>query len=99
MLVEKFEGQFTCLGENTEKSITFSVPIEKEVTRIDYNEKEITKTLSYKLQFIDRARFMKILLLISLKDSIKLNVNTDTMIKDVRHVKLNTKSVIVVVNT
>ena len=98
MLVEKFEGQFTCLGENTEKCITFSFPIEKEVTRIDYNKKEITKTLSYKLQFIDRARFMKILLLILLKESIKLNVNTDTMIKDVRHVKLNTKSEIVVVN-
>ena len=26
-LVEKFEGQFNCLGENTKKYITFSVPI------------------------------------------------------------------------
>ena len=27
---EEFEGQFECLGENTEKYITFSVPIKKE---------------------------------------------------------------------
>ena len=30
-LAEKFEGQFECLGENTEKYITFSVPIKKEL--------------------------------------------------------------------
>ena len=30
-LAEEFKGQFECLGENTEKYITFSVPIEKEV--------------------------------------------------------------------
>ena len=29
-LVEEFIGQFECLGENTEKYITFSVPIKKE---------------------------------------------------------------------
>ena len=26
-----FKGQFECLGENTEKYITFSVPIKKDV--------------------------------------------------------------------
>ena len=57
-LAEKFGKQFTCLGENTEKYITFTVPIEKEVTRIDRNGEEITKTISYRLQFIDSARFM-----------------------------------------
>ena len=36
-LAEEFKKQFTCLGENTEKYITFTVPIEKEVTRIDKN--------------------------------------------------------------
>ena len=30
-LAEKFEGQFTCLGENTEKYITFWVPIKKKL--------------------------------------------------------------------
>ena len=28
---EEFEGQFECLGENTEKYIPFSVPIKKEL--------------------------------------------------------------------
>ena len=58
MLAEEFERQFTCLGEHTEKYITFSVPMEKEVTRIDKNGEEITKNISYKLQFNDRPRFM-----------------------------------------
>ena len=57
-LAEEFEQKFTCLGENTEKYITFTVPIEKEVTRIDKNGEEITKNISYILQFIDSARFM-----------------------------------------
>ena len=57
-LTEKFKKQITCLGENTEKYITFTVPIEKEVTRIDKNEEEITKNISSILQFIDSARFM-----------------------------------------
>ena len=37
-LAEEFEGQFTCLWENTETYITFSVPIEHEVTRIAKKE-------------------------------------------------------------
>ena len=57
-LAQWFQKQFTCLGENTEKYITFTVPIEKEVTRIDKNGEEIAKNISYILHFIDRARFM-----------------------------------------
>ena len=34
-LAEEFKKQFTSLGENTEKYITFAVPIEKEFRRID----------------------------------------------------------------
>ena len=68
-LAEEFKKEFTCLGENTEKYITFTVPIEREVTRIDKNGKEITKNISYILQFI------YILLIIYLKDFIELNVN------------------------
>ena len=30
-LAEEFKGQFECLGENTEKYITFSAPIKKDV--------------------------------------------------------------------
>ena len=40
-LAEEFEGQFDCIGENTEKYITFSVPIKKELD----NGKTITHKL------------------------------------------------------
>ena len=56
-LVQEFKKQFTCLGENSEKYITFIAPIEKENTIIDKNGEKITKNIYYILQFIDRARF------------------------------------------
>ena len=40
-LARKFEGQLECLLESTEKYKTFSVPIEKEVTKIGKNGNEI----------------------------------------------------------
>ena len=55
MLAEEFEKQFTCVGEKTEKYITFTVSIEKEVTKTNKNEERITKNISYRLQFIDIA--------------------------------------------
>ena len=57
-LAEKLKKQFACLGDNTEKYITFTVRIEKEVTRIDENGEEFTRNKSYILQFIDSASFM-----------------------------------------
>ena len=57
-LVEESKKQFTCLEGNTEKCITFTVPIEKEVTRIGKNGEEIARNISYILKFIDSARFM-----------------------------------------
>ena len=50
-LAKEFEGNFECLYENTEKYITFSVPIKK---KIDNKDLEIT----YKIKFIDSYRFM-----------------------------------------
>ena len=50
-LVKEFEGNFDCIGENTEKHITFSVPVKK---KIDNKNLEIT----YKIKFIDSFRFM-----------------------------------------
>ena len=50
-LVKEFEGNFECLGENTEKYITFSVLIKK---MIENKGLEIT----YKIKFIDSYRFM-----------------------------------------
>ena len=47
VLAKEFNEQFTCLGENTEKDITFAVPIEKKVTRIDKNGEEITRSVLY----------------------------------------------------
>ena len=77
-LANEFEGQFECLGENTEKYKTFSVPIEKEVTKIDKDGNESVVTISYKIKFIDSPRFMasyyQILLIISQKEFIKLTV-------------------------
>ena len=32
-LAEEFEGEFECLSENTDKYITFSVPITKKITK------------------------------------------------------------------
>ena len=57
-LAKEFKKQFTCLRKNTEKYITFTVPIEKEITKIDKNREEFTKNISYILQFIESARFM-----------------------------------------
>ena len=53
-LAEEFKKQFTCLGQNTKKYITFTVPI-KNVTRIDKNGEKITKNISFILQFIDSS--------------------------------------------
>ena len=50
-LVKKFNGNFECLGENTEKYITFSLPMKKKIENKDL---EIT----YKIKFIDSYRFM-----------------------------------------
>ena len=43
LLAEEFKKQFTCLGENTEKYVNFTVPIKKEVTRIDKNGEKLQK--------------------------------------------------------
>ena len=49
-LAEECEGQFECLGENTEKYITFSVPIKKELDNV--------KMITCKIKFIDSFKFM-----------------------------------------
>ena len=33
-LAKEFKGQFECLGENTEKYVTFSVPIKKNLIMV-----------------------------------------------------------------
>ena len=49
-LAKEFEGHFKGLGENTDKYITFSVPIKKELDN--------SKAITYKLKFINTFRLM-----------------------------------------
>ena len=49
--VKEYDGTFECLGENTEKYTTFSVPVKKKIENKDI---EIT----YKIKFFDSYRFM-----------------------------------------
>ena len=75
-LAEDFKGQFECLGENTEKYITFPVPIKED---------DNSKIMAYKLKFIDAIDLCKVnyqtLLIIYLKltkkniRNVKENVN------------------------
>ena len=51
-IAEEFERKSGCLVENTEKYITFSVSIKKELAS--------GKTITYKITFIDSFRFMSI---------------------------------------
>ena len=57
-LVKKVDGNFECLGENTEKYITFSVPIKKKIENKDI---EIT----YKIKFVDSYRLIVMLMPLS----------------------------------
>ena len=50
-LVKEFEGNFDCLGENTDKYITFSVPLKKKIENKNID-------ITYKTKFIDSLRFM-----------------------------------------
>ena len=56
-LVEKPEGQIECLGENTEKYVSFSVLINKELDN--------GKTVTDKIKFIVSSRFYVKLILMS----------------------------------
>ena len=49
-VAKEFDGQLECLGENTEKHKTFSVPLKKELDN--------GKTIKYKIEFLDSFRFM-----------------------------------------
>ena len=51
-VAEEFEGGFECLGENTEKYITFSVSIKKEIAKKDKNGNDKMIKISYKIKFI-----------------------------------------------
>ena len=64
-LAREFKDYFNCLGENTEKYITFSVPIKKVLDNDNDNhsdsdnDNDKVKTITYRLKFIDSYRFMQ----------------------------------------
>ena len=71
-LPRKFNGHFSCLGENTEKYITFSVPIKKVIKGDNDNDNDNNndnnnnnddnnkaKTITYRMKFIDSYRLMQ----------------------------------------
>ena len=55
-LVKEFDGNFECLGENTEKYITFPLPLKKEIE----NKNKIIE-ITYNINYIDSYRFMSTL--------------------------------------
>ena len=65
-------------------------PVEEQVWRTNKNGEGIAKNISYILQFIDSIRFMASSLSNIVNnlsnEFIELNVNTDTMIKNVKPV-------------
>ena len=102
-LAEEFKKQFTCLGENSQKYITFTLPTEKEVTKNDKNGEEVSKIYPqyYNLltmQDLWQAHY-QILLIVFLQEFIKLNINTDTMIKNLKLAELNINIATVFLNT
>ena len=62
-LAREFKGNFECLGENTEKHITFSLPIKKVFDEDNDNDNDSdegkAKTVTYRIKFIDSYRFMQ----------------------------------------
>ena len=57
-LANEFKGKFECLGENTEEYKTFSVSTKKGAIKCDKDGIERVATISYKIKFIDSAKFV-----------------------------------------
>ena len=79
-LAEEFKKQSTSLGKNTEKYISITAPIEKELTRIYKNGEELIQIWQ---------AYYQILSIICVKEFIKLNVDMDTMINNLKISELN----------
>ena len=101
-MVEEFKKKTIYLFRRKHwKILTFTV--EKEVPRIDKNGGEITKLISYILQFIDSTRFIASSLS-NLENNLwkefkELNVNLYMVIRNKKLVELNISNVTVFLNT
>ena len=88
-LVKEFDGNFECFGENTEKYITFSVPIKKRIENKDIE-------INYKIKFVDSFRFMATSLS-KLVDNLMEDIHNDKCIKcksNLCHMKVMDKKLI-----
>ena len=54
----EFDVGLECLGENTEKYISFSVKINKKITKKDEDDNKNIVNIPYRLKFFDSYRFM-----------------------------------------
>ena len=61
-LAKEIEGKFYLCTRTWWRIHNFFSQWQKDLLRIERNRKEISKTISYKLQFIDSARFKASLL-------------------------------------
>ena len=84
-----------CLGENPERYVTFSVPIQKELAN--------GKTVTYKIKFVDSVRFilspLSSLANNFLKDFIKINVKIASLLLSMWQLKVNFLDVIRITKT
>ena len=83
-LTNKFEKQFECLGQNTEKYKTVSVPTGKEVINTDKDNNEGVVTISSKIKFIGSAIYMA--------------TSLSNLVDNLKESKLNVKILIVSLN-
>ena len=69
-LAEEFEWQFTYFGENTEKWITFSVPVKKKLKELIKRERKLQEPCHRDYNFLQDLWQIhdQFLLIISLKD-------------------------------
>ena len=58
VMANDFEGPFKYILKNREIYKKFSVPIKKEVIKMDKDGNKSVETISYKIEFIDSMRFM-----------------------------------------
>ena len=73
-LANELEIVFECFRKNIVKNKTFSVPIEKEITKIDRDANGNLGTISYKIKFIDSVKFV-VSLLWNLVDSLSEEIH------------------------
>ena len=79
-LAKEFKSHFECLGDNIEKYITFSAPINKVINE-DGNE---PKTIKYRIKFIGSCRFMSYplsVLVDNLSENGNNEISNETLIK------------------